>query len=340
MSKYISVTDTAKLVRVDLKKAFPRTKFSVRSHSYSGGASIDVSWTDGPTSTEVDHVVSKYSGSTFDGMIDLRSYHTSDLNGETVHFGADHVFTQREFSPAFIQRCAEVTCAYFDHPVPTLNNRGYFTGSADIPGVIGRYSLHDSINQVMYVTNADDETLHGGWGRVEGWIEAVWLAAKNSSDVDTTPAPQEDDLAWQWAGVEAYESKPALREGAEYTPDGGVVISFDLILQMAAETDAEANYEQDIDKAMMSAWEENEGVNRDFYYRNWWAQRYGEPSTYQKSIESCRQWAEVENRAFDAQHSTPKAPPDTLRERLASVDANALSPLEALTLIYELKRLA
>ena len=44
--RYISLADTAKLVRAALAANFPGTKFYVRSDSYSGGASIDV-WYDG-----------------------------------------------------------------------------------------------------------------------------------------------------------------------------------------------------------------------------------------------------------------------------------------------------
>jgi hypothetical protein len=70
---YMSVTDTAKLVRAALKKAFPGVKFSVRSSSYSMGASIDVSWEDGPRKADVDQIIKAYSGSDFDGMIDLKT---------------------------------------------------------------------------------------------------------------------------------------------------------------------------------------------------------------------------------------------------------------------------
>jgi len=45
---YVSVAETAKLVRAALKAAFPGITFSVRSKSYSMGASISVRWTDGP----------------------------------------------------------------------------------------------------------------------------------------------------------------------------------------------------------------------------------------------------------------------------------------------------
>ena len=101
--RYISVTDTAKLVRKALKHNFPGYKFSVRSSSYSGGASISVGWTDGPVTKAVDEIINQFSGATFDGMIDLKSYHTSVLSHEDgtveeVHFGADFIFANRHFS--------------------------------------------------------------------------------------------------------------------------------------------------------------------------------------------------------------------------------------------------
>jgi hypothetical protein len=42
MTDYISVTETAKILRGELKKHFPGVVFSVRSSSYSMGASHNV----------------------------------------------------------------------------------------------------------------------------------------------------------------------------------------------------------------------------------------------------------------------------------------------------------
>jgi hypothetical protein len=128
-SEYIGVADTAKLIRVQLKKNFPAVKFSVKSKSYSMGASITVRWTDGPTSKKVDEVVQVFSGANFDGMIDLKthvqtwlladgsatwgkSYGTEGSGGtqpaynhpappegaRLVHFEADYIFTDRAYS--------------------------------------------------------------------------------------------------------------------------------------------------------------------------------------------------------------------------------------------------
>ena len=91
---YVGTTDVAKLVRAHLKREFPAVKFSVRSKKYSGGCSIDIDWTDGPTSREVDAIGKLYQGASFDGMQDLKTYHDTwvrDDQGEpqSVHLCAD-----------------------------------------------------------------------------------------------------------------------------------------------------------------------------------------------------------------------------------------------------------
>lgn len=88
---YLSCAETAVLVRKALKAAFPGVKFSVRSSTYAGGASIDVSWSDGPTAREVDRVSKVYAGSGFDGMQDLKySYSHWLMPDGTVALAADH----------------------------------------------------------------------------------------------------------------------------------------------------------------------------------------------------------------------------------------------------------
>lgn len=151
MSEYLSCAETAKLVREALKKAFPKIKFSVRSHNYSGGASINVGWKDGPTTKEVEAVAKSYSGAGFDGMIDLK-YHISHWllpdgsvtvrknpgtlgyggldegesnpcpeNGREVHFMADYIFCERDYSIPVLQKVADKICAeYGFEPVRTL----------------------------------------------------------------------------------------------------------------------------------------------------------------------------------------------------------------------------
>ena len=86
----------AKNLRVELKRAFPGISFSVRTSKYSGGNSIDISWTDGPTTQQVDKIANKYSGGTFDGMTDCYNYKSSPW---TKVFGkAKYVHSHRHYS--------------------------------------------------------------------------------------------------------------------------------------------------------------------------------------------------------------------------------------------------
>lgn len=103
MSNYLSCAETAKLVRQALKEAFPGVKFSVRSSVYSGGASIQVGWTDGPNSNQVEAVAKVFEGAYFDGMIDYKGSTKALYKGEIVRFGADFIFCNRNTSDRLIE---------------------------------------------------------------------------------------------------------------------------------------------------------------------------------------------------------------------------------------------
>lgn len=108
--KYVSVADTAKLVRQALKESFPGIKFSVRSSSYAGGASIRVGWTDGPTGAQVDKIGNAFKGAYFDGQLDYQGTRDHILDGQLVHFCADYITTDREHSPDLIKRAWAKVC--------------------------------------------------------------------------------------------------------------------------------------------------------------------------------------------------------------------------------------
>jgi hypothetical protein len=105
MTEYVSTTDTAKLIRAALKKAFastyPGVKFSVRSDKYAGGASVNVTWTDGPQIDAVDAVVKPYSGAGFDGMTDLKTSNSHwlypDGRAERLESEIGHSYGSRVF---------------------------------------------------------------------------------------------------------------------------------------------------------------------------------------------------------------------------------------------------
>jgi hypothetical protein len=77
MKKVSTHAAAAKAIRKDLKKAWPMIKFSVTSDSYSGGNSVIINWTNGPTYNQVNSLTSKYEYGHFDGMFD--SYEYSNL---------------------------------------------------------------------------------------------------------------------------------------------------------------------------------------------------------------------------------------------------------------------
>jgi len=136
----LSAAETAALVRKAVKTAHPGVKFSVRSKTYAGGASIDVSWTDGPTTSQVEATTKLYQGATFDGMTDLRHYHDSllstDDGAEVVRYGADFVFCHRSFSPEFMAECenelAELTGEPYE-PCRSYNAAALSTPGTDEP---------------------------------------------------------------------------------------------------------------------------------------------------------------------------------------------------------------
>ena len=180
MSEYISVTATAKLIRAALKKAFPGVKFSVRSSSYSGGASIRVGWMDGPLAKEVEAVAGVYSSGGFDGMIDLKyssdewlmpdgsvslarsrgtegsmgtvpayDYPAPGPGAKLVHFGANYVFCNREISAATYTAAATKVCADYGVELPEIEV--FKDGTATVPYsiMVGRDYLAALVNREL-----------------------------------------------------------------------------------------------------------------------------------------------------------------------------------------------
>lgn len=123
--EYLSCSETAKLVRAALKESFPCVKFSVRSSVYSGGASINISYVDGPTYEQVKAVAGMFEGSYFDGMTDYKGLNYGSLDGNEVRFGADFIFVKREFTVGVLAAAVEDACKYFGYEMPTIED-GYF----------------------------------------------------------------------------------------------------------------------------------------------------------------------------------------------------------------------
>ena len=110
--KYDSLKKASKNIKRELKDAYPKTKFSVRARSYSGGNSIDINWTDGPTSEEVEKITGKYQEGHFNGMEDIYEYSKTNV-WPSVFGGAKYVMWHRHHSKeAYLQAVAEVEKEY------------------------------------------------------------------------------------------------------------------------------------------------------------------------------------------------------------------------------------
>jgi hypothetical protein len=124
-----SLTETAQLVREALAQGFPKTKFSVRSDSYSMGCSIDVHWTDGPTQSQVEKILDAFERCGFDGMQDLKTYNPPSIyKGRTINFGADYVQGSRSISNELLKDAARRVAFECDLPLLFINDRGSIEG--------------------------------------------------------------------------------------------------------------------------------------------------------------------------------------------------------------------
>lgn len=96
------LTTAAKNMRKELAAAFPGVKFQVKTERYSGGNNINIGWTDGPTVPQVEKITNKYSGGSFDGMVDL---YTHESTAWTEVYGeGKYIFENRTYSRAFIEK--------------------------------------------------------------------------------------------------------------------------------------------------------------------------------------------------------------------------------------------
>lgn len=130
-----------------LKNKFPKQKFSVRSDTYSGGAIINVDWTDGVNEEAVDEAISYLERSGFDGSIDLKYYidhwmlpdgsitqarsqgtensggYRKGFNNPKPHpeavkinLGADFIFTNRHVSDSIRNDAVETILKSYNNP--------------------------------------------------------------------------------------------------------------------------------------------------------------------------------------------------------------------------------
>lgn len=188
---YLTCAETAKLVRGALKVAFPGEKFSVRSDTYAGGASIRVGWTDGPTEHEVRKVTDLYAGADFDGMVDLKVYaehwlhpdgsvtlaRRPSTNGsfveligdpigptaQLVHFGADFVPTTRRVSAEWREQILQTFEAKLGREIERSDN----LWRVEVPLSVDRLT-GELYRMVDHETEAVDTLIHRYTGTRRG----------------------------------------------------------------------------------------------------------------------------------------------------------------------------
>ena len=163
--RWVTPAETAKLVRKELKRRFPDTKFSVRTD----GNALNVKWMEGPTGKEVDAALAGYDGGRFDGMIDFAysvdswltpdgravlgknlgsartggwdegyDFEPPEEGAELVTFGAKYIFTTRYYRlETVLEAAAAVGEAHgVLGPIETRVTRGSDPGVDWLPAFI------------------------------------------------------------------------------------------------------------------------------------------------------------------------------------------------------------
>ena len=104
-TKFEPTRDTvAKLIRADLKAAFPGVKFSVTSER----STVNVSWSMGPSAGAVEALIGKYEAGHFDGSEDCYKFRQDDPGHPTVMY----IFTRRDTSSVEEQVARDICASY------------------------------------------------------------------------------------------------------------------------------------------------------------------------------------------------------------------------------------
>jgi hypothetical protein len=121
-----SGTLAAKNMRAELKRSFPKTKFSVRKR-YHG--SVDVEWMDGPPTEAVKAITNKYVSADFNGMEDIENLSAGPWN--QVFGGSKYISIRREYSFDAMSAAVHSVCTKFGWETVSVTKNE--DGSAHIP---------------------------------------------------------------------------------------------------------------------------------------------------------------------------------------------------------------
>lgn len=92
----------SKNIRAMLKRAFPSVKFSVKKSSHS---TVDISWTDGPITSQVEQYTRQFEAGRFNGMEDIYDYKRTPWN--TLFGAIDMIMAHRNASSEVIRKAID-----------------------------------------------------------------------------------------------------------------------------------------------------------------------------------------------------------------------------------------
>lgn len=187
--------DASKNCKAELRAKFPGVKFSVRAEYFSGGSSMNISWSMGPTTKEVDAIVGKYKAGSFDGSTDYYDYdHSAESEAVKEVLGQHkYVSTSRDYDAGVMNTVAKGLAAIVGDELPERWHR--------VPAdkLMGRDDYSTAVYQILSHTQfppgaivsgveleADEEKhTHEWYSRyrvVYGVMEGTTSAAADGSD--------------------------------------------------------------------------------------------------------------------------------------------------------------
>lgn len=150
-------TRAAKNLRKELRLTFPGVKFSVTSDRFSGGDSVSIRWTLGPSGEEVRKITDKYESGTFDAMTDCGGYdHSAYGNAVEAILGrARFVSESREVPSDIEEQIARGLCA-LQHVEYVGPYTRHLCGEGDT------YDIRDHVNQLLAQTSFGAKAVYAG----------------------------------------------------------------------------------------------------------------------------------------------------------------------------------
>jgi hypothetical protein len=111
----------AAAIKAELKKQFPAIKFSVKSSGFSMGDDVNISYTDGVPTKEIEAITNKYQQGSFDGMEDIYNY---DNSRDDIP-QSKYVFVDREISVEAAIKACEVANKKYGNRFKIETRTGY-----------------------------------------------------------------------------------------------------------------------------------------------------------------------------------------------------------------------